>query len=512
MMKIKNKPLLLLIGIILYLGLPVTAQTIDENITITAENSSQLRKERAGYIMINTDYPLVPGDTFTLAYSQRGQNVSMSFFVEEDFTVNLTYLGEINVKGLTFADLKEKIGIIVEDSFPGSYSRLVITSPGAFMVPVRGETRAAVEIPAWGFMKLSSALDGLTTPYTSTRKVEVLSQEGESRIYDLYQAFRFGDSGSDPFLRVGDTIILHKHERMISVEGEVRRPGIYELLPGEDLESILNIQADGFNPMADPERVHITRMLSESSRFGESIYIDLSESIPGDFDLENMDVINVPLRADFQPVVYFQGAIGRSAAGTTVSNKIPIAITPGEKLLSATRRVQEEFNLVSDLSHALLSRIGEEKSIGINLEELMLKGNPEDDIVLEDGDIIVIPFRQYQVYVGGQVRSPGMFPYIPNRSWEYYVGLAGGFNIDNHIGTKVKITDIYGEKHKQDERIIQPEDIIYAPLNHPMYWIGEYGTDIAVIISSIASTVALINFMGKVADDTYEPLPIPSTD
>ena len=115
----------------------------------------------------------------------------------------------------------------------------------------------------------------------------------------------------------------------------------------------------------------------------------------------------------------------------------------------------------------------------------------------------MVPFRQYHVYVGGQVTNPGQYPYIANRTWEYYIGLAGGFNLEKHLGTEVKITDVYGEKYDQKDRIIQPEDVLYAPLNNPLYWLKEYGTDVALITTSIIATATLIWQITQIAEGKY---------
>jgi protein involved in polysaccharide export with SLBB domain len=43
---------------------------------------------------------------------------------------------------------------------------------------------------------------------------------------------------------------------------------------------------------------------------------------------------------------------------------------------------------------------------------------------VEANDVLVIPFRQYFVTVA----KPGRYPYMPDRDWEYYIALAGGFD------------------------------------------------------------------------------------
>ena len=64
-------------------------------------------------------------------------------------------------------------------------------------------------------------------------------------------------------------------------------------------------------------------------------------------------------------------------------------------------------------------------------------------------DTLIIPFRQYLISVAGAVMDPGRYPYIPDRTWEYYIGLAGGFVNEKNMREVVKIRDING-KNRSD--------------------------------------------------------------
>ena len=271
---------------------PLTAQTIFDPIEITSDNYTNVIAARAAYIRINPTYPVVPGDVYTLAYTRDTAIQKTSFYIESDYTINFAHFGRLNVEGYSYGRLKQEIEALIEKNYPGSLPQLSISSPGFFMVYVKGDAVATVDIPAWGFMKLSATLKDLTTPYSSNRRIEIQNGKGESRFYDLFRSRQMGEREQDPYLQKGDTIILHRYDRKITVEGEVYNPGTFELLPGEGLTTLIEEYARGMTPMADRNRVELTRYLSPSAKFGETLYLDFSgESLPADFPLADMDTI-----------------------------------------------------------------------------------------------------------------------------------------------------------------------------------------------------------------------------
>ena len=48
------------------------------------------------------------------------------------------------------------------------------------------------------------------------------------------------------------------------------------------------------------------------------------------------------------------------------------------------------------------------------------------DQTVQENDVLVVPFKQYFVSVAGAVLKPGRYPYVPDRTYDYYIGLAGG--------------------------------------------------------------------------------------
>jgi protein involved in polysaccharide export with SLBB domain len=99
------------------------------------------------------------------------------------------------------------------------------------------------------------------------------------------------------------------------------------------------------------------------------------------------------------------------------------------------------------------------------------------------------------VTVAGAVVKPGRYPYIPDREWDYYIALAGGFVPDRNLAESVIIVDIGGKRLKKMDTIT-PETIITARTNHALYFFNQYApviTTLASIITTVISVTALIN-------------------
>ena len=73
--------------------------------------------------------------------------------------------------------------------------------------------------------------------------------------------------------------------------------------------------------------------------------------------------------------------------------------------------------------------IADKKYIGINLDlALENPGDDRYDIVLQDGDVLVIPQYNNTVTVNGEVMYPNTVAYQFNEGLEFYVNQAGGFS------------------------------------------------------------------------------------
>ena len=69
------------------------------------------------------------------------------------------------------------------------------------------------------------------------------------------------------------------------------------------------------------------------------------------------------------------------------------------------------------------------ESIGINLEEIIKTPGKKSDLLVEEGDIIVIPKKLETVRLRGELLYPTTVRYLSARGLKYYINSAGGFDL-----------------------------------------------------------------------------------
>ncbi len=441
--------------------------------------------------MGTVSYPVTPGDIYTLSFITASGVQVLSLYVGLDYSIQVGSLGFINAQGKTFKELSSQIQERVLKAYPLSSPQLFISSVGIFPIKVRGEVDTSKEEYVWALTRLSSLLNGNLTPYSSIRDVTIRNEQGKETQYDLFKASRFGADDQDPYVTRGDTIIVNKAERIVTLSGEVKRPGIYQLLKGENLASLIEQYGMGFTEKADPTRLEITRYVDAKDKSGEKIQVNYKD---GDIPIQNRDVIVVGSTQDLLPVLFIEGAIQTSKGGEAEgSNRILHQFVKGETLGKAIRSHRNELNQVADLEHAYITR--NSSKIPVNLQKFLFEKDFTDDIVLEPNDVLTIPFQQFFVTVSGAVKSPGRYPYIPDRTWRYYVSLAGGIDEERNVGEKIIVTDMSDNPLPKDG-IIPPEAKIKVPNNSFLYYFGRYSPIVTTMLSIISTTISILLISG----------------
>ncbi len=227
---------------------------------------------------------------------------------------------------------------------------------------------------------------------------------------------------------------------------------------------------------------------------GEKIYLN-EQSYNDDYGLACYDSVDVSSYADLMPVVFVEGAIQTSAEGTslTASNKVALSFNNGEDYAFFARRNKSLFASTADLENAYIIR-GDEH-IQVNLSQMLYDETYNSKITMELNDTLLVPFRQSFVSVSGAVYSPGRYPYIPDRTFDYYIGLAGGFVKEKNKLDAVTITDIEGNTHKKSE-FIQPEMTIEAKTNSGLYFFNQYAPILTTILSVISTSISILAVSG----------------
>jgi protein involved in polysaccharide export with SLBB domain len=366
----------------------------------------------------------------------------------------------------------------------------VIVVPYRQFYTITGEVATAGNRVLNTLARLSSLLTDLTAK-ASSRLVTVVSGTGAAVTYDLFQSRRFGDLSQDPYIRPGDKIRVIPSGRVVTLSGEVFRPGTYELLPGEQLESLVEYYGDGLTLNADPGRIRLSRISTDTA--GETRIFPYQGN--SGMILEDRDVVTIGSKALTRPVVFFEGALAR-AVGTVEETtaaiegmaKMEYPFYEGETLGNAVRANADRFTASSDLANAYVIRDG--TRIPMDVGRYIYYNDFSQDLDLVNGDTIVIPFRQFFVLVSGAVKLPGMYPYIPDRQAEYYISLAGGRDELRSNGRGMTITDMNNRKLEQNA-LIEPETMINIPTNRFTAYFNQYGPIVTTILSIITTVITI---------------------
>jgi len=346
--------------------------------------------------------------------------------------------------------------------------------------------------------RLSEVVLERLTEYSSSRTVRVVSRDGDELTYDLFLAERFGRKEEDPYLQSGDTIRVDRSSRKITIDGEVERPGTYDLLDAETLRDLVGFYGGGFTRTGNQSALEVLSLESGSEVITEKVYVDYREQ-PEAVLLRDRDAVTVPSKLALMPYVFFEGAVtvsGEEDVETTAldaASRFRYRFHSGELLSEALIRLEYRFSPESDLANAYAVGSNGTRN-AIDMEALLRRAEGAEDISLKPNDRFVIPFKQFFVIVAGAVQDPGRFPYIPDRGFRYYVDLAGGYDSQLHLGNTVLITDVTNRPVPQGETIA-PEMKIYAPINNPLYFVNQL-SGVLSVIGTVLSILAVTGVLG----------------
>ena len=442
--------------------------------------------------MSNPDYMVTAGDIYALAYAAGSNAIRYTILVDSTYKIRVSNLGVVDASGKTFLELKKQVEDIVSKNYPMSGVQFSLTTPSSFKVTIKGEVEETAEKNAWALTRLSEVLAGCYTSYSSIRNIMITSANGKIKTYDLFKALRDGNQKEDPYLRPGDVISVKRADCIVSLTGEVRRTGSYQLLEGETIKDLFEYYGNGLPVYADDTRIQITRYDSQNDKDGLKIYIDYSKD--NKFKLCNYDVVYVPSYRTLKPVMFMEGAIG-SGEGTELdaSTKRAIQFETGTKYDDLIKKYGAYFTAVSDISNAYIIRDAD--IIPIDLSKILYDASYTSNLLVEPYDTLRIPFKQYFVSVAGSVVAPGRYPYIPDRTWDYYIGLAGGFIKTQNKNEAIKIVDINGNQLTKTD-IITPETTITAETNSGLYYFNLYAPVVTTVLSLISTTLSILAVTG----------------
>jgi protein involved in polysaccharide export with SLBB domain len=264
--------------------------------------------------------------------------------------------------------------------------------------PTGGRTHGVEEDTLARLPKAPTTLfDELNWDYATIERLNKSTLTTEVIPFNLGKAVLQGDPVENVALMPGDVVTIFSQKdvrvpvsrqtRLVSVEGEVNSPGVYQLQPGDTLKSVLQ-RAGGFTPQAYVYGLEFSR---EETRQRQR---------------ENLRAAIARLQA-LSAVQAARDAANRrdDATGATTSAAVSQAATQAQV--------------------ARLQRIEPNGRVALELTPETTTLDMLPDLLLENADHVVVPSRPGFVTVAGAVANSNALVWKPGRTVGDYLALAG---------------------------------------------------------------------------------------
>jgi polysaccharide biosynthesis/export protein len=331
---------------------------------------------------VPADYVVGPGDQLKVQLFGT-QNRILTLVVNRDGSVNFPELGPIAVGGMSFAAAKRELETRATRQMIGVRASVSMGAVGSIRVWVTGEARQPGSYAISGLATVTTALfaSGGVNSIGSLRDIQLKRQGQTVRRLDLYDMLVSGDTRNDAKLLPGDVIHIPPVGATISVDGEVKRPAIYELRGETGVGKVVEL-AGGLTPEADATRASLVHM-DDGKRL--VIEVNLRAQGASEARVGNGDVLRVSrLRPQVDSGVTLEGFVYRPG---------PVAWRVGLRLSDVIASV-DELRPNADQHYVLVRReSGPERRISVvsaDLTAALARRGSAADIGLQPRDRIMV--------------------------------------------------------------------------------------------------------------------------
>lgn len=394
--------------------------------------------------------------------------IDINGFSEEHYSLPITSegfirvpkVGNIFVSGITIEDAKKRIvdrlsKIYVglksyNGSSPNTTATVSLGSIRTIRVMILGEVVAPGSYSLSSLSRVMNALylAGGPNENGTFRDIKVIRDKRLVAQVDLYDLLTTGNLRQNVTLQDQDLIQVGSFKSRIEVIGSLRKPAIFENLPNESLEKIINEYGNGFASDAYRQVLKIQRFTDKDLKL-----IDLNSDLLSSFYPKSGDIITVEriLTDRIENAVSLNGAVFRVGR---------YSVSDNQTLTKLIKRA-EGFKQDAFLTRISIVRLRDDltkENISVNYNDILSGKTP--DIALNREDIITVYsgldlMENYTVRIQGEINlknttsvapapasgstavadtpqgtnivtPTGSFPYVKNMTVEDLIQKAGG--------------------------------------------------------------------------------------
>ena len=445
-------------------------------------------------VPVSPNYLLGPGDVLQVMFYGK-TNGAFGLEINRDGTVDFPELGPVGLAGLSFQEAKDMLQTRISTQMIGVQASISMGELRSMQIFVLGEAfkPGAYTVSSLSTITHALVVSGGVSNIASLRNIQLKRAGKTIASLDLYDLLMHGDTESDVRLQSADVIFVPTVGDLVSVNGQVLRPAIYELKGGESVADLIALSG-GLGPKAYPSNASIERI--QDGGFLTVLDLDLTKARDLKLLLKSGDGLSVSAIKDrIESTVSLQGHV-----------YYPGSFSWAEDMhLSDLISGLEQFPPGLDLDYAILSRedplTGEFTPRLVNPCAVITEPGGADDFILHSKDEIMLfgydsarseqltPLIQQLrsqrrfdnaekvVTIAGPVRFPGDYPLTNGMDIKQLINAAGGLNDSAYMGaveivredlsdpestnTEIKISDLSGQLRNTGEGFaLEAKDLV----------------------------------------------------
>lgn len=438
---------------------------------------------------MNDDYVILPGDRITVrVWGARSYDDVL--FVDQQGNIFLPEVGPVKVAGLRQSELSSAVRAELAAVFPENvniYVNLQSVQPVAVYVagnvPNPGRYAGGAQDSVMAYLDRAG---GILPEQGSYRNIKILRGKQVVSRVDLYNYMLRGDLPSIR-LKDGDTILVEPFGMSVAAYGLLRQAARYEfrgaatgkelLTYAMPLNGVSHVSVGGmrngvpFNIYVSLEDFHKLR-LEDGDRVefvadtrGKTIMVAASGAIHGASRFPALKQTRLKTLLEYvavEPELADIKSLYIRRRSVAAEQKVILADALRrleQSALTATSASVDEASIrvkEAELIQNFVQRASQLEPDGVLV---VSRGGKISDVLLEEGDEIIIPRRTDVVHVSGEVLIPTALTWEKGLSLKGYLNGAGGLS-DRADAGNILIVGLNGEVSRARGQAIEPGDRI----------------------------------------------------
>ena len=479
----------------------------------------------ASFTGINPNYRIAQGDTL-LVQLWGGLDVQQEVIVDAQGNVFIPKVGPVKVLGVENRSLNEVVLKSIKRVYKSNVEAYITLASSqtvkVFLSGLVNKPGLYEGQSADSVLRFIDQAGGIRKDLGSYRHIEVKRHNKTQYNIDLYAFIERGQM-PDIQLQDGDVIFVGRKSGEVSIEGEVGFTGKYELdgsigMLSEIVNAVVENEKATHVTLVEPQGTEVTaRQFSINEIVGVQVkpgaLIKVSSQLrPTSISVEIVGEHNSQIEMVMPWGTSLKDLLDK-VEYTSLSNKNAVQLyrksvaerqkemlmaslgALEQSVLTARSSTRETAELRKAEAETILKWIERAKSVEPRGQVLLTEGFKPEDVLLQQGDKVVIPARRNLVMIHGEVLFPTAITYQKGKAVEDYVRQAGGTNGDlddmNTLVMKPNGAFISANGDLDDSKLVGPGDEVFV-LAKPDLKALQLTKDLTQVIYQVAVSAAVV--------------------